>query len=314
MSALSNRKLTMSGCALIISLALVSSALAQSGSRGGVKSASHTVKPALSKLSPELAQSYIVVEGKSILSVEPTAIRIVLALTSEAVTSRECKTELDQKIAQLRQLWTQAGIANDEIVEDFISVLPRYDFENGVLGAQEVMKEKKIGYIMQANVHLSVKDNAEVTEVLKVAFENEVTDIIGFDFWSEEMDLKKQEARAKALEVAKEKSKTLLDGLFEKMPPAINVQENTVVVYPESMYESFENASSNEYQTGYSNRRNIPLVKLARPKNTYYRGNLIDADTQTPELQMRAKLSVVSTVWVYYQSPAAKSFHASRAK
>ena len=306
MNTLIKRKLVLAW-GLIVFFGFVQIGHSQSGSRGGVTS---RPKPPAPKLTLESAQSFIVVEGKSILSVEPTSIRIVLALTSEAATSRECKAELDQKINQLRQLWNQAGVDNDRIVEDFIAVLPRYEFERGTLGDQEVAQEKKIGYTMQSNIHLAVKDKAEVTKVLGVAFANEVTDIIGFDFWSEELDQKKEEARAKAIQVAKKKSKTLLDGLFEKTPPAINVQENTIVVYPETMYESFANTSSNEYQTNYLSRRSLPLIKVARPKNTYYRGNLTNADTQTAELQMQAKLSVVSTVRIYYESPAAKNFNA----
>ena len=216
-----------------------------SGSRGGVYSSSAQPSQAQSaELTPEAAQSYIVVEGKSVLSVQPTAIRIVLALTHEAKTSKECKTGIEGKIAQLRPLWVQAGVEDKNIVEDFISILPQYDFEAKQLGDQQVAMEKKTGFLMQTNIHLAVKDDAEAMKVLDVGFENGVTDIIGLDYWSEELDRKKQEVRAKALQVAKVKSKVLLDGLFEKTPRVINVQENTIVVNPAEMYESFTNASS----------------------------------------------------------------------
>ena len=204
-------------------------------------------------------------------------------------------------------------LADDKIVEDFISILPRYEIEVKTLGGKEVAMEKKSGYVMQTNIHLAVKDDAEAMKVLNVAFANGVTDIIGFDYWSDELDKQKKEVRAKAIQAAKEKAEVLL-GLFDKTPPVINVQENTIVVYPESMYESFQNSSSNEYQTNYNNRRNLPLIRLPRPKNTYYRGNLPNADTQVDELPMRAELSVVSTVRIYYQSPAAEKFNAGREK
>ena len=58
----------------------------------------------------------------------------------------------------------------------------------------------------------------------------------------------------------------------------------------------------------------MPLVQLARPKNTYYRGNLPNADTQAAKLPMRSELSVVSTVKIYYESPAAEGYNAARAK
>ena len=301
---------------LLVAWVLVPNGIAQlSGSRGGSYAANQQQSQVqFSTLTPETAQSFIVVEGKSVLSAQPTAVRIVLAITHEAETSKECKAGIESKIAELRPLWNKAGVDNEKIVEDFISILPRYEFEAKKLGSQEVAMEKKVGYSMQTNVHLAVKDDAEAMKVLDVAFTNGITDIIGFDYWSEELDRKKEEVRAKALQVAKRKSKMLFDGLFEKTPRVINVQENTVVVNPASMYESFTNTSTGDYQTNYWSRKNMPLVKLARPKNTYYRGNLPNADTQAEKLPMRAELSVVSTVRIYYESPAAEGFNAARAK
>ena len=299
---------------LIVFLSLAQGGFAQlSGSRGGVYGSNPHAKQGLEKLSTDMAQSVVMVEGKSVVSIKPTAIRIVLATTFEGVSSQECKAGIEQKITQLRPLWNQAGIANDKIVEDFISILPRYEIEVKKLEGKEVAMEKKSGYVIQTNIHLAVKDDAQAMKVLDVAFENGITDIIGFDYWSEELDQKKQEVRAKAIQAAKAKADVML-GLFAERPPVINVQENTEVVYPESMYESFQNTSSNEYQTNYSNRRNLPLIRLPRPKNTYYRGNLTNADTQAGELPMRAELSLVSTVRIYYASPAAEKFNAGQKK
>ena len=310
------KHMTATTLVLTVILLVAPSGLAQmSGSRGGVYSTTtQTPQENFAELTTEAAQSYIVVEGKSVLSVQPTVIRIVLAVTHKAKTSKECKTAIEGKIAELRPLWIQAGIKDENIVEDFISILPRYEFEAKELGGQQVAMEKKVGFLMQTNIHLAVKDDAEASKVLDVAFENGITDVIGFDYWSEQLDLKKQEVRAKALKVAKDKSKILLDGLFEKTPRVINVQENTIVVSPAQMYESFTNASSASYQTNYWSRKNMPLVQLARPKNTYYRGNLPNADTQATKLPMRPELSVVSTVKIYYESPAAEGFNAARAK
>lgn len=304
----------------IVFLAFASTGLAQlSGSRGGVYASSQpstfpSTRHPPRNLTAAEAQSFIVVEGKSVLSVEPTAIRIVLALTHEAETSQQCKQGIDAKITELRPLWNQAGINNEKIVEDFISILPQYEFEAQQLGDQKVAMEKRVGFLMQTNIHLVVKDDAEAMKVLNVAFENGVTDIIGFDYWSEELDAKKQEVRAKAIQAAKQKADVLMDGLFEEPPRVINVQENTIVVNPAEMYESFTNDSSASYQANYWSRKNLPLIKLARPKNTYYRGNLPNADIQAKELPMKAELSVVSTVRIYYESPAAEGFNAAREK
>ena len=301
----------ISASVLVLLLSLTHCGFAQMvGSRGGVFGADldSTLQ---SEMTPELAQSVVIVEGSAVESVKPSQIRIILALTFEGMSSRECKTGVEEKIAQLRPLWKQAGLADDKIVEDFISILPRYEIEFKKQDDREMAMEKKSGYIMQTNIHLAVADDAEAMKALEIAFANGVTDIIGFDYWSDELDQKKKDVRAKAIQAAKEKSELLL-GLFENKPPVINVQENTTVVYPESMYASFQNSLSSEYHANYNSRRNIPLIKLPRPQNTYYRGNLPNADVHATGLPMRPALSVVSTVKIFYQSPAAEKYNAGQ--
>ena len=80
------------------------------------------------------------------------------------------------------------------------------------------------------------------------------------------------------------------------------MQEKTAVRYPDSMYASFR-ASSEETMTP-SWRRELALIHADRPRNTYYRGLNTDGDIQPRELPMRPEISVISTVRLYYRSPA----------
>ena len=303
-------RLPMAAPSLLVFLIFTGSVLAQSGSRGGI--AGPVSAQGLSELSPQVAQSYIVVDGSAVLRVKPTEARVILAVTTEATAASECNKLMSQKMDQLRKAWVGAGLADENIVEDFISVLPRYDFEIKEIEGSRVAEEKKVGYLMQTNVHLAVKaDEGLMKKVIDAAFANEITYIIGFDLWSKELDEKKKEARALAIKVAKEKSDTLLNGLFEKRPPVINVKEKTRVYFPTSLYRSFQNVSSAQYGSTYSSR-NIPRILLPRPKNTYYHGHTTHADQAPSDLQMRAEISVESHVQIYFESPVAKSFNASR--
>ena len=192
-------------CLLIFVITTSEVSAQLSGSRGGSVHGNTADDGSPAALTAEDAQSFIEIEGKAVLSVEPTSIRIVLALTSEAVSSAECKTKIQKQIATLREQWKEAGMKEEDIVEDFISLLPSYEFEVETLKEKEVMMEKKVGYLMQSNVHLAVKDDKEAMKMLDVAFANNVTDIIGFDYWSKDLDQKKKETRALAVEAAKEK-------------------------------------------------------------------------------------------------------------
>jgi uncharacterized protein YggE len=298
--------------ALMLSMILfpLATATAQlSGSRGGVL---HGGVPAeasqgLATLDPDVAQAYMTIDGRAELRVKPTEIRIVLAVTAEGVTPGECTRLVNDTVKTLTTQWRESGMAEKDIVEDFIAVLPRYEFEVEKIRDQEVAIEKKVGYLMQTNVHLAVNDDANAMRAVNIAFANGVSDIIAFDYWSKDLDQLKVKARAEAVKAAREKSDVLLGALFEERPPIINLQESTRVHYPESLYESFTNTNDAEYQTSYS-RRDIPQIRTFRPKNTYYRGLYLDGDVQSKELPMRSEISVVSTVRLYFQSPVAKDY------
>ncbi len=276
------------------------------GSRGGASQSGHAAAgvPSLETLAPEVANSFITIDGQAELRVPPTEIRVVLAVTAEGDVPAACKQQVEETVRALTNAWLRTGIPQANIVEDFISVLPRYEFTIERVRDQEIAVEKKTGYLMQSNLHLAVRDDAQAMSAIDVAFEHGVSDIIAFDYWSKELDQMKVSTRAQALQAAREKSEVLFETLFTERPPIINLQESTRVIYPESLYTSFANTSDSPYQTAYS-RRDLPQLRAFRPQNTYYRGLYLDSDVQPKELPMRAEISVVSTVRLYFQSPAA---------
>jgi uncharacterized protein YggE len=273
------------------------------GSRAGVESNSGAVA-GLPMLDREVAESFIAIEGRAEVRVRPTEIRIVLAITSEGETARECHTLIGDKISKLKKSWTGMGIPAESIVEDFIAVLPVYEWELKKQGASDIGVETKTGFRMQTNVHLAVPNDANAEKAFTVAFEHGVTDIIAFDYWSKELDEYKIKAREQAVKAARSKSDLLLAALFEVVPPVINVQEQTTVRYPESLYHSFVNTHDEEVTTGW--RRDIPFIRTYRPRNTFYRGLVFDGDIQARELPMHPEISVVSSVRLYFESPATK--------
>lgn len=254
-------------------------------------------------LKRETAESYIAIEGRAEVRIPPTEIRIVMAVTSEGETAQECQQEIQQQIERLKKVWARLRISGESIVVDFIAVLPRYEWELEEQSGVDVGVERQVGYRMQTNIHLAVPDEANAQEALAAAFEQNVTDIIAFDYWNSDLDDIKVRARQKAVEAARSKSDTLLEAVFDERPRVINVQEKTTVRYPESLYHSFTNASEEGVTPSF--RRDIPFIRARRPSNTYYRGLYPDADVQPGVLPMKPEISVVSTVRLYFESPAA---------
>ena len=294
--------LTLSVQFCVLLSAFVSPALAQfGGSRAGLEEQQTMESRPSSSLTKEVAESYILIDGKAEVRVKPTELRIVLAVTAEGETAIDCQQGVDATLAKLKTAWAKIKIPPEAIVVDFISVLPLYEWK--VERDENLMRERRAGFRMQSNVHLEVADDTAAMSSLVAAFEQGVTDIIAFDYWSKELDSVKEQTREKALTAARAKSDLLLKALFAEKPPVINVQEQTTVHYPVSLYHSFTNTVNEEAVPTYA--RNYNFVRAYRPKNTYYRGLFSDGDIQPRELPMKPEISVVSIVRLYFESPAA---------
>jgi uncharacterized protein YggE len=258
----------------------------------------------LAPLAPDVAQGYIAIDGRAVVGVRATEIRVVLAVTGEGQTAQECQKTVDATIERLKAAWATMGLAPEKIVVDFIAILPRYEWSVEKQDGADVGTERKAGFHMQTNVHLAAKSESEAQAAVNRAFQEGVTDIIAFDYWSKDLDEVKVAARAQALKAAQDKADVLLGAVFEKRPPAINVQEQTTVRYPDSLYHSFTNTYDESVTPSF--RRDIPLIHAPRPRNTYYRGLVGDGDVRPRELPMSPEISVASTVRLYFESPAAK--------
>jgi uncharacterized protein YggE len=263
----------------------------------------------LPSLDPRVAQSHIAIAGRAELRVPPTEVRITLAVTAEGENAQDCRKQVAATIDALSAAWQKLGIGKDEIVVDFIAILPRYEWVMEKRGDVAVGVEKKAGYRMQTNVHVAVKNGKQVDAALDSAFEQGVTDIIAFDYWSEDLDAVKVQAREQAMEAAINISNTLLAVFLKDRPPVINIQEETHVIFPESLYHSFGNAAQEDIAVPA--RRDISFIRAHRPQNTYYRGLQSRSDTQPKELVMRPEISVISSVRIYYESPGVKNLNKS---
>lgn len=275
------------------------------GSRANAENESDVVSAkGLRFLKPEEVEAYIAVDGSAEIRVRPTEIRIVFAVTSEGKTAAECQAGCAKVISKLKSSWSEQGIPDESIVEDFIAVLPVYVWAMEDKEGTGFAVEQRDGFRMQSNVHVAVPNDAEAVKAFETAFEQGVTDIIAFDYWSKELDEAKSQAREQAVKAARGKSDQLFSVLFDEAPRVINFQEKTTVYFPASLYGSFVNAHDQELSDPWW--RDTPSIHASRPRNTYYRGLQFDGDVQARELPMHPEITVVSTVRLYYESRADK--------
>ncbi|MCA9037365.1 MAG: SIMPL domain-containing protein [Planctomycetaceae bacterium] len=253
-------------------------------------------------LNAESALSVIKISGTAELRVVPTQIRVVLAFTSQADTASECREMISKQIADVVKDWRSQNIPDGDIVEDFISVLPKFEwgFVEEFRGRDDVEVQKQSGYRMQINLHVAVKTEAEAMAAIDSALRHGHAEVVTFDYWSDKLDEVKENARSQAVAAARKKADLLLS-VLEQRPPAINIQEATEVFFPNTLYMTYENVLEEEIQDTRSGR---VYVKAFRPRMTFFHGLSSRADVRPTTLPMRPDIAVVSTVTIYYRSPA----------
>ncbi|MBT5019826.1 MAG: SIMPL domain-containing protein [Planctomicrobium sp.] len=243
------------------------------------------------------------VEGTVEVRSKPEMLRVVIALTSEGASAEECQRQIKEQTAAIRQDWLSMQIPEENIVEDFISVLPRYEWESGKWEEENIRIQKHNGYRMQSNLHLVVENETDAMQAIDKAFRHGVAEVVTFDYWSSNLTEEKQKAMSAAVEAAKAKAKILL-AVFDAPPKVINVQESTKVYFPHELYRTYENVLEEDYLGRYWKER--AQIKAYRPKMTFYQGMTQQSDIIPKPIALHPEISIVSTVRIYYQSPADK--------
>ncbi len=255
-------------------------------------------------------EDIISVDAQVEIRIKPDQIRIVLAITEGAETPLECEQKVFSKIESLRNALIKLGVPKQDIVDDFIAILPRYEFVIETIEGQKVAVEKLKDYHIQSNLHVQVLNDEMAMKAIRSAFQLNVTDIISFDYWSKEIDSVKEKALDLALSKVESKSKKLFGATFQAMPTPINVTSETEVILPPDLYASFENSFSQTLTQRYNrNREQLPEIRAFRPKHTFYKGYTNkNLDVNSKHLAMSCEITVVSNVRQYFASPVAKEY------
>lgn len=270
-----------------------------SGTIGGRATAPTRLGP--SRLPREEAGAFIRIEGSCELRVPADGLRIVFAVTSEAEAAAACWNAQRERRDAFVDALIQSGVAADSVEVDFIGMLPVYSWKHEQRDGQSLLVEHLVAQRLQENVHVVVPDESAARRVIELALDHDVNDVIAVDYWSRQADAKRREALATALEEAQSKAKLLLTS-FATTPPCANVEEETKLLTPRELYRSFENAYEGELRTEWI--ENAPRVHAPRPKNIFYEGFRGDVDRGASGSALKPEISVVSTVVLYFESPA----------
>lgn len=129
-----------------------------------------------------------------------------------------------EKMNNLIDYLKNLGIDEKDIKTTQYNLTPRYNWT-------EYRGQIFIGYKITNTILVKIRDFTKIGDALDGAAKEEASSIGNISFTIEDTEKAKQEARAKAIEQAKEKAQSMIKGTGLKLGKVLNIQEGYYPVY-----------------------------------------------------------------------------------
>ncbi|MEN9338480.1 MAG: hypothetical protein RI945_205 [Candidatus Parcubacteria bacterium] len=211
-------------------------------------SISYGVKKYVSYTNPRT----IVITGKGEVNAVPdiSTISFTARATSKEANTKTIQDELSKSISSVFEKLKALGIEEKDITTTSYSVNPKYEYENCEVRTMIYpptpcsSKSVIVGYEATENVSIKVRNTDNVGKVLAVLAEEKITEVYGPNFEVDNIDALKDEARAEAIEDAKEKAKDLSKSLGVRIKRIISFSDDSGNMYMPMMYKAMSDSSA----------------------------------------------------------------------
>lgn len=222
--------------------------------------------------SQTLPQAFISTEN--IIELEATVLMNVTAdeyvamfhIEQKGQKLKDVQENMDKRIANFQKGLAELGIKEDEIIIDFLSLVPEYEYDIEKKLFSKTYNEVPVGFELKKNVHIRFKDNKILDKIIAKAAENEIYDLSKVEYFINDTDILYQKLRKKAFTMIAQKEK-LYDSLNIKISKLEKVAaENFQTFFPFDRYRSYEAVSKGK--TSFS--KNSKINNENRSPSAFY--------------------------------------------
>jgi uncharacterized protein YggE len=160
----------------------------------------------------------VTVTGDADVRVVPDEVVLTLGVETWDKNLGQAKQQNDRRVKAVLELARQAGIESRHIQTDLISIEPRY--EDGY------SHEDLIGYFVRKTIVITLNDISKFEDLLTSVLEADVNYVHGIQFRTTELRQHRDEARALAIQAAREKAEALAGELGQTVGQPRTIQEN----------------------------------------------------------------------------------------
>jgi len=167
-----------------------------------------------------LPQNYptdISVSGEGKVYAKPDIAMVNLGVETQALKSQDAVNQNNEKMNKIIEAVKGLGVEDKDIKTTLYNLNPIYDYTN--LG--RVFK----GYSLNQQVSVKIRDFDKINSILDSATSNGANRVSDISFTVDDIDSVRAEARAKAIEKAKEKAFVLTSQAGLKIERLVNIYE-----------------------------------------------------------------------------------------
>jgi len=161
----------------------------------------------------------ITVKGQSEVRIVPDQALLNIGVIIFNKDLGEAKNEHDRNVKAVLAAAKKKGVSTDHLKTDYLQIQPMYR----ETGAERIF----LGYDVRQSIVITVTEVERVEDILSAGLEAGANQVNGIEFHSSELRKHKDEARALALDAAKEKAKAMGKQLGQKIGRPISITEES---------------------------------------------------------------------------------------
>lgn len=217
-------------------------------------------------------KSEIIFDVNALLNVKADCYVAIFNITQVGETSALTNELLNKRLNSFIDGLKQTKIDTGDIFVDMVSQVPVYEYEVEKKLFSKSYNEIPIGFELQKNVHIKYSDEKRLDEIVSIASQNEIYDLVKVDYFVENHQMYFDTLRTRAIELIKTKIKDYKKLGFNLDTLHRNVAENAKVNYPISQYKTYQAYSRPSFaalrkRLGNDNSK---ITEAAKSRTMYY--------------------------------------------
>ena len=213
--------------------------------------------------------SQLIFEAQALMNVTADSYLAVFNLTQVGKTAKETNQLINKRIDGFLSDLKALSISDGDAYTDMIYLIPTFEFEvQKKLFSSDTYVEVPSGFEMQKNVHVAFRDINLVDDMVTLAAENEIYDLVKLDFFVQNTEQIYDSLRERTQQYL---TKTIISHAQSQRINLLDefhtVDESTKAIYPDGQYSDFEAYVSQSLDAAQGK---AGVSKIRKPKTVAY--------------------------------------------